>query len=267
MPDGTRVAYQSDRGRNWELYSALPDGTDVRQLTDDDAIDQWPHWSPDGTKLAWMSSREGDLDLFVANADGTSPTNITNDPALEDGFYGFSWTPDSTGLIAASAGHSYATPPPDQTQALGVGALVLNALIVVGVLLFGLRLVGPMVGMGTIVGLINGLLAALVGGEPLFFISVLAAGVTADVVFARNTASTRRVALNMAGASAFVLVLSYFLLLLSGVSWGLDLVLGSIILSSVLAMGLALIVAWDRPGESDAPGESAESAQSGATVS
>jgi ABC-type arginine/histidine transport system permease subunit len=65
----------------------------------------------------------------------------------------------------------------------------------------------------------------------------------------------------MAGATAFVLVLSYFLLLTNGVAWGLDLVLGSIILSSVLAMGLALIVAWDRPAESDG------STESGATVS
>jgi hypothetical protein len=107
-----------------------------------------------------------------------------------------------------------------------------------------------MVGMGTIVGLINGLLAALVGGEPLFFISVLAAGITADVVFARGSTSNRRLAVNMAGASAFVLVLSYFLLLVQGVSWGLDLVTGSIILSSVLAVGLALITGWDRPDES-----------------
>lgn len=251
-PDGTRIAFHSDRSGNWEIYSALPDGTDVQQLSNDEGIDQWPHWSPDGTQLAWMSSRDGDLDIFLADAQGANPHNLTNDPALEDGFYGMSWMPDGSGIVAASAGRSYAAPSPAETQPLGVGAIVLNALIVVGVLLFGLRLVGPMVGLGTIVGLINGLLAALVGGEALFFISVLAAGVTADVVFARNAASTRRVALNMAGASAFVLVLSYFLLLLSGVSWGLDLVLGSIILSSVLAMGLALVTSWDRPDESDA---------------
>lgn len=251
-PDGTRIAFHSDRSGNWEIYSALPDGTDVRQLSNDEGIDQWPRWSPDGTQLAWMSSRGGDLDIFVADAEGANPRNITNDPALEDGFYGFSWMPDGSALVAASAGRSYAAPSPEETQPLGVGAIVLNALMVVGVLLFGLRLVGPMVGLGTIVGLINGLLAALVGGEPIFFISILAAGITADVVFVRGAATTRRLALNMAGATAFVLVLSYFLLLTSGVSWGLDLVLGSIVLSSVLALGLALIPAWDRPDESGA---------------
>lgn len=256
-PDGTRIAFHSDRTGNWEIYSARPDGTDVQQLTDDEGIDQWPQWSPDGTQLAWMSSRDGNLDIYVAgtglNVGTANAQNITNDPALEDGYYGMSWMPDGSAIIAASAGRSYAAPDAAETQPLGVGAIVLNALIVVGVLLFGLRLVGPMVGMGTIVGLVNGLLAALVGGEPLLFVSVLAAGIAADLVFLRGaTMSTRRLAVTMAGASAFVLVLSYFLLLTSGVSWGLDLVLGSIILSSVLAIGLALIPAWDRPDESGA---------------
>jgi Tol biopolymer transport system component len=249
-PDGTRIAFHSDRTGNWEIYSARPDGTDVQQLTDDEGVDQWPQWSPDGTQLAWMSSRDGNLDIYVAgtglNVGTANAQNITNDPALEDGYYGMSWEPDGSAIIAASAGRSYAAPDAAETQPLGVGAIVLNALIVVGVLLFGLRLVGPMVGMGTIVGLVNGLLAALVGGEPLLFVSVLAAGIAADLVFLRGaTMSTRRLAVTMAGVTALVLVLSYFLLLTSGVSWGLDLVIGSIILSSVLAMGLALIPAWE----------------------
>jgi Tol biopolymer transport system component len=253
-PDGTRIAFHSDRTGNWEIYSALPDGTDVRQLTDDEGIDQWPQWSPDGTQLAWMASRDGNLDIYAAGTSSdsgvTTAQNITNDPALEDGYYGLTWEPDGSAVVAASAGRSYAAPSPAETQPLGVGAIVLNALIVVSVLLFGLRLVGPLVGMGTIVGLINGLLAALVGGEPLFFLSVLAAGIAADVVFARGAISSRRLAVNMAGASAFVLVLSYFLLLLQGVSWGLDLVVGSVILSTVLAIGLALIATWDGPDQS-----------------
>jgi Tol biopolymer transport system component len=252
-PDGSRIAFHSDRTGNWEIYSALPDGTDVRQLTDDEGIDQWPQWSPDGAQLAWMSSRDGNLDIYVAGISDsgiTTAQNITSDPALEDGYYGLTWEPDGSALVAASAGRSYAAPSPAETQPLGVGAIVLNALIVVGVLLFGLRLVGPMVGLGTIVGLINGLLAALVGGEPLFFFSVLAAGIAADVVFARGGPSKRRLAATMAGASAFVLVLSYFLLLIEGVSWGLDLVVGSVILSTVLAIGLALIATWDGPDQS-----------------
>jgi hypothetical protein len=253
--DDATVYFHSDRDGDWEIYSkslTVPTADAPQQLTDDPGIDQWPHLSPDGSTLAFMSSRGGNLDIWLANPDGTQPRNLTNDPALEDGFYGFAWLPDGSGIVAASAGRSYAAPSPAVTQPLGVGAIVLNALIVVGVLLFGLRLVAPMVGLGTIVGLINGLLAALVGGEPLFFISVLAAGMAADLVFLRRATTTRRLALNMAGATAFVLVLSYFLLLTNGVSWGLDLVLGSVILSTVLAMGLALIPAWDRPDETPA---------------
>ena len=261
-PDGARVAFHSDRSGNWELYSAKPDGTDVRQLTDDDGIDQWPRWSPNGTQLAWMSSRDGDLDIFVADADGANPRNITNDPALEDGFYGLTWIPDGSGLVAASAGRPYTTPAPTETVPLGVGALTLNALIVVGVLLFALRLVGRMVGVGTIAGLIGGLLAALVGAEPLFFVATLCAGIGADLVMWRSPNAGRRTAVTLAGVAASVLVTSYFVVLgaTRGIGWGLDLVLGSIALASVLAMGLALVVGWSDRSEG-------ESAESGATIS
>jgi len=269
-PDGARLAFHSDRSGNWELYSAKPDGTDVRQLTDDEGIDQWPRWSPNGTQLAWMSSRDGDLDIFVADADGANPRNITNDPALEDGFYGLAWLPDGSGLIAASAGRPYTAPVPTETVPLGVGALTLNALIVVGVLLFALRLVGRMVGVGTIAGLIGGLLAALVGAELFFFTATLAAGICADLVMWRSPVAGRRTAATLAGVAAFVLVTSYFVVLgaTRGIGWGLDLVLGSIALASVLAMGLGMVVGWsDRPeGESEVESEG-ESAESGATIS
>ncbi|MEP7360046.1 MAG: hypothetical protein ABI744_00570 [Chloroflexota bacterium] len=257
-PDGSRLYFHSDATGNWELYSAAPDGTDVRQLTDDPGIDQLPHLSPDGTTLAWMSSRDGDLDIFLADADGANPRNLTRDPALEDGFYGFTWLSDGSGLIAASAGRSYAAPGLADTVPLGVGAITLNALIFVGLLLLGLRLVGPMVGMGTIAGLIGGLLAALVGQEPLLFVAGLAGGAVADFVLLRSGAADRRTAMIMAGTTAFVLVTVYFIALdaTRGIGWGFDLVIGSIVLSSALAMAPAFIGGWsaspDQSAEADA---------------
>ena len=47
------------------------DGTQARQLTDNDDGDSKPAWSPDGTRIAFQSDRYGDWEIFVMNADGT----------------------------------------------------------------------------------------------------------------------------------------------------------------------------------------------------
>ena len=47
------------------------DGTEVRQLTDNDDDDQLTIWSPDGDAIAFWSDRYGDPKIFVMNADGT----------------------------------------------------------------------------------------------------------------------------------------------------------------------------------------------------
>jgi TolB protein len=43
-----RVAYV---GPDQQLYTVAPDGSDLRRLTDDDRIFQFPAWSPDGTQI------------------------------------------------------------------------------------------------------------------------------------------------------------------------------------------------------------------------
>ncbi len=45
-PDGTRIAFESDRNGELEIYTMRPGGTDVRQLTVNDAAEWTPAWSP-----------------------------------------------------------------------------------------------------------------------------------------------------------------------------------------------------------------------------
>ena len=71
-PDGSKIAFASDRDGDWDIYVMNADGTgEVEQLTDDPAHDQWPAWSPDGSSLAFASTREGGWALYVMNAGGT----------------------------------------------------------------------------------------------------------------------------------------------------------------------------------------------------
>ena len=60
-PDGTEIAFRSDRDGNREIYVMNSDGSNVRRLTNNAARDQDPSWSPDGLRIAFASNRDGKL--------------------------------------------------------------------------------------------------------------------------------------------------------------------------------------------------------------
>ena len=56
-----------------EIFVMDADGTDVRQLTDNDHGDWDPSWSPDGDHIAFTGRRGGPQEeIFVMEADGTN---------------------------------------------------------------------------------------------------------------------------------------------------------------------------------------------------
>jgi Tol biopolymer transport system component len=82
-PDGTKLAFVSDRSGNFEIYSMNADGSNVTQLTPNRAYDADPAWSPDGSMITFTTNRNGLNEIAVMNADGTRKTVISNGP---DGF-------------------------------------------------------------------------------------------------------------------------------------------------------------------------------------
>jgi Tol biopolymer transport system component len=75
-PDGSRIAFSSDRDGNTELYFMSPEGGNVVRLTDDPASDTEPHWSPDGTLIAFTSNRDGDSEIYVLDVDATIQNGV-----------------------------------------------------------------------------------------------------------------------------------------------------------------------------------------------
>src|SRR5689334_16678526 len=91
-----KIAFDTDRDGNSEIYVMNPDGSGPTNLTNNTAFDGWPAWSPDGTKIVFSSNRDGDYEIYVMNADGTNQTRITNSPGFD---YIASWSPDGTKII------------------------------------------------------------------------------------------------------------------------------------------------------------------------
>jgi dipeptidyl aminopeptidase/acylaminoacyl peptidase len=116
-PDGTKLAFRSDRDGNQEIYVMNADGTGQTNLTNHAANDGGPDWSSDGTKIAFNSDRDGNLEVYVMNPDGSGLTNLTNNPAHD---YEPDWSPpppdgDSDGVLD-TADNCPAVPNASQTD-------------------------------------------------------------------------------------------------------------------------------------------------------
>ena len=88
-PDGTRLAFASNRDGDAEIYVASASGVPastfmdfgLTRLTDNSAEDTLPAWSPDGKLIAFTSDRDGNREIYVMKADGSNQTRLTNNSA------------------------------------------------------------------------------------------------------------------------------------------------------------------------------------------
>jgi TolB protein len=117
FPDGSRIIYASTHlagddcpptpprraggryvwpiYRSYDIFSARPDGSDLRRLTDTPGYDAEGTISPDGKKIVFTSMRDGDLDLYTMNTDGSGVKRITSTPGYDGGAF---FSPDSRRL-------------------------------------------------------------------------------------------------------------------------------------------------------------------------
>jgi Tol biopolymer transport system component len=74
-PDGSKIAFYSNRDGDMEIWVVNADGTDLWQLTFNEVHDEGPAWSPDGRFIAFTraptNAPNDNGDIWVMNADGS----------------------------------------------------------------------------------------------------------------------------------------------------------------------------------------------------
>ncbi|HEY0515216.1 MAG TPA: protein kinase [Thermoanaerobaculia bacterium] len=99
-PDGAWVAFHASIPQE-DLFVIHPDGSGLRQLTDDAFRDRYPRWSPDGRRLAFQSDRSGRNEIWSLRAEGGDLQQVTrtsgNSPTYP------LWSPDGRRIACAVA--------------------------------------------------------------------------------------------------------------------------------------------------------------------
>ncbi len=89
-PDGQWLAYTT-RSAQEHIFVSRVDGTDLRQLTDDEFKNRSPRWSPDGKQIAFYTDRTGNYEIWQMNPEGGGASQLTNTPESETAPV---WSPD-----------------------------------------------------------------------------------------------------------------------------------------------------------------------------
>ena len=101
-PDGSWIAFKSDRGGAPNIWLVRPDGSGLTQVTSGNAIDDQPTWSPDGTQVAFVSNRAGVRNVWVVNVDGSGLRRVTQLPCCQNHP---SFSPDGRQIVFARSSY------------------------------------------------------------------------------------------------------------------------------------------------------------------
>lgn len=100
-PDGSRIAFHSDRSGSFEVWVCDAAGLHQLQLTSlGKSNTGTARWSPDSRRIAFDSRPGDDSDIYVIDADGGAPRRVTTEPSDD---VVPSWSKDGRWIYFASS--------------------------------------------------------------------------------------------------------------------------------------------------------------------
>jgi TolB protein len=99
-PDGSWLAFESDRASFRDVFRVGARGGDAARLTETTQGSFEPEVSPDGRWVAFATSRDGDAEVYVTRADGSETRRLT---AFYADDWGPRWAPDGRTIAFLSA--------------------------------------------------------------------------------------------------------------------------------------------------------------------
>jgi Tol biopolymer transport system component len=96
MPCRRKIAFQTGRTGNQEIFTMNEDGSGPVNITNSSARDTSPRWSPDGRWIGFESDRSGVQQVYVADDKGMNPLKVS---ACVGGSSYYIWAPTSDVLV------------------------------------------------------------------------------------------------------------------------------------------------------------------------
>lgn len=112
----TGHGYQWVVHQEYDLFTAKPDGTELKQLTNNPGYDAEATVCPVTGTLVFTSVRDGDLELYTMEPDGSDVKRVTNRPGYDGGAF---FSHDGKRLVLRSAFPKDAATAADDAKLLG----------------------------------------------------------------------------------------------------------------------------------------------------
>lgn len=86
-PNGQQVIFRADREQEdyLQIYMIDQDGTNEKQLTNNDAVNWAPYWHPNGKVIAFTTSLHGHhrYEIYLLNLETLNQVRLTNSPSFD----------------------------------------------------------------------------------------------------------------------------------------------------------------------------------------